>query len=145
MSTDQGSRQNTAVKCTRLSSFNLHKVLDQLILLISDTSRKRRPVDETHFCNICTRSAGPGHDKLVFCDNCDTPYHQNCHQPSISDETVASNDKWFCSTCKPSTMAEPLNQRLNGHGMSVGQVALPFVASNDCRNGLHYNSYRRAS
>jgi len=90
--------------------------------LILATSRKRRPLDETHFCHICNRALTHSHDKIVFCDNCDTPYHQLCHQPPVSDATVNSNNKWFCSSCKPPPMVESFTQRLVGQGLSVGAV-----------------------
>jgi hypothetical protein len=89
-----------------------------------NTSRKRRPLDETHYCHICTRSGSPSDNKLVFCDNCDTPYHQLCHQPPVDDLTVSSNNKWFCSTCKPpqpGPLVESMGQRLMAPAMSDGQ------------------------
>jgi PHD-finger len=110
-------------KCMLLNNSNRHRVFVILFnLLTIGTSRKRRQPDETHFCNICSRSISPGNNRLVFCDNCDTPYHQHCHQPPVSDETVASNNKWFCSTCKPPTALEDFNTRMIGQGMTSGQV-----------------------
>src|ERR1700737_978054 len=111
MNLDEVSRQSMDEKCMRRNNFSRHPVFDLLILLILGTSRKRRLVDDTHFCNICSRSGSPSTNKLVFCDNCDTPYHQLCHQPPVSDATINSNNKWFCSTCKPPPLLDGLNQR----------------------------------
>ena len=58
---------------------------------------------------------------MVFCDNCDTPYHQLCHQPPVSDATIASSNKWFCSTCKPQPI-DGLNQGMSGQDLSLEQV-----------------------
>jgi PHD-finger len=107
--------------------------------LTTGSTRKRRQPDETHFCQICTRSAGPEQNRLVFCDNCDTPYHQMCHDPPILDATVDSNNQWFCGSCKPPQVAEGFSQRLSGQGMSTVQVMTRMIYT-DLRSGLHYNN-----
>jgi hypothetical protein len=61
--------------------------------------RKRRPMAETYFCHICSRSGSPSHNKMIFCDLCDCPYHQHCHVPLVEDSIFTRNNKWFCSTC----------------------------------------------
>jgi hypothetical protein len=91
-------------------------------LLIVGTSRKRRLPDETHFCHQCSRSSSQGSNKLVFCDNCDAPYHQHCHSPPVSDAAVAANIKWFCSDCKPPPLLDTLQPRLIGQMLSDEQV-----------------------
>jgi len=97
------------------------------------TSRKRRPADDTHFCHICSRAGAPGNNALVFCDMCDTPYHQRCHNPPISDATLNSGNKWYCSSCKPplppppppSMEIESPHQRMVGQALSLHQVSQP--------------------
>lgn len=79
-------------------------------------------MEETYFCHICSRSGSPSHNKMIFCDSCDTPYHQHCHVPPVEDSTFTTNNKWFCSTCKP-PIVETVNQRMIGQGLTVSQVA----------------------
>ena len=121
--TDEGSKQSMDEKYMHLNSFNLHRVYPNIPeFLIEDTSRKRRLLDEPHFCQRCSRSSSQGSNKLVFCDNCDAPYHQHCHSPPVSDAAVASNIKWFCSDCKPPPVLDSLQQRLAGQILSEEQV-----------------------
>lgn len=123
--TDEGSRQSMGEKCMHLNSFNPRRVCPVIRkCLMEDISRKRRLLDEPHFCQRCSRSSSQGSNKLVFCDNCDAPYHQHCHSPPVSDAAVASNIKWFCSDCKPPPVLDPLQQRLTGHMLSEEQVSI---------------------
>jgi len=38
---------------------------------------------------------------IVFCDSCNTPYHQYCHDPPIEKEFVEVETKeWLCAMCE---------------------------------------------
>lgn len=38
---------------------------------------------------------------IVFCDSCNTPWHQYCHDPPIGKDVVDIPDKeWICKACK---------------------------------------------
>ena len=51
-------------------------------------------------CRVCQRGHSPQSNMIVFCDGCNTPYHQYCHDPPIGDEVVKVEEKeWFCSDC----------------------------------------------
>lgn len=40
---------------------------------------------------------------IVFCDGCNSGYHQYCHQPPIEKEVVQVAEKeWFCGKCADS-------------------------------------------
>jgi hypothetical protein len=40
---------------------------------------------------------------IVYCDGCNTPYHQYCHDPPIDKEVIQIPDmEWFCKECKKS-------------------------------------------
>lgn len=39
-------------------------------------------------------------NRLVECGDCHNLYHQECHDPTISDEEIESSDAWICATCK---------------------------------------------
>lgn len=57
---------------------------------------------EQALCKRCGRGHSPASNMIVFCDGCNTPYHQMCHDPLISDETVQDESTdWFCYECQP--------------------------------------------
>ncbi|CAA91894.1 Lsd1/2 complex PHD finger protein Phf2 [Schizosaccharomyces pombe] len=61
----------------------------------------RRPVVALAMkCSVCQRLQSPPKNRIVFCDGCNTPFHQLCHEPYISDELLDSpNGEWFCDDC----------------------------------------------
>lgn len=69
---------------------------------------------------------------IVFCDGCNTPYHQYCHDPPIGEDVVKVEEKeWFCSDCMgvrrsgemASNLGEVELQRLvSGEGLSMEEV-----------------------
>lgn len=69
----------------------------------STTTRKkrvhRRPT-ETSVCKVCQRGHSPISNVIVFCDGCNSGYHQYCHNPPIDREVVQVAEKeWFCGAC----------------------------------------------
>jgi len=53
-------------------------------------------------CYVCKSFNQENGNKLMECHTCQNLYHQECHNPVITDEEV--NDPrliWNCSTCKP--------------------------------------------
>ncbi|KAK5049647.1 hypothetical protein LTR44_010810 [Exophiala sp. CCFEE 6388] len=62
--------------------------------------RVYRGREQFALCEHCLRGHGPPGNVIVFCDACNKCWHQRCHEPQISKETV-SNSKadWFCSEC----------------------------------------------
>ena len=51
-------------------------------------------------CTLCHDGNSPKHNRIVLCDECDTPYHQHCHKPAIEDRVVEIPDaEWICSKC----------------------------------------------
>ncbi|KAF2236130.1 hypothetical protein EV356DRAFT_531374 [Viridothelium virens] len=76
----------------------------------SGAKRKRggRRVLESSVCKTCRRGYSPDKNMIVFCDGCNTPYHQYCHNPPIPSEVVAIVDKeWFCVACMRSKESSP--------------------------------------
>lgn len=70
---------------------------------------------------------------IVFCDGCNTPYHQYCHDPPIADEVVKVEEKeWFCSECiaarRDGSMGVSgevdLRRVVSGEGLSMAEVSL---------------------
>lgn len=60
---------------------------------------RRNP--ELTVCKLCLRPHSPATNMIVFCDDCNTPYHRYCHHPPIPQEVVDIADmEWHCSECK---------------------------------------------
>ncbi|PSR82859.1 hypothetical protein BD289DRAFT_436817 [Coniella lustricola] len=56
---------------------------------------------EQALCRKCTRMHSPATNQMVFCDGCNDPWHQRCHEPWISDELVRDPAaKWYCAVCQ---------------------------------------------
>lgn len=75
-------------------------------------AKRKRPYNrrnpESAVCKICLRGNSPASNMIVFCDGCNTPYHQWCHKPPVGKAVVDDVDKeWFCSECE-SERAEPV-------------------------------------
>ncbi|KAH0536587.1 hypothetical protein FGG08_006545 [Glutinoglossum americanum] len=66
-------------------------------------TRRRGPYRRMHeatVCRICQRGHSPASNMIVYCDGCNTPYHQLCHDPVISEEVVRVEEKeWICAGC----------------------------------------------
>ena len=86
--------------------------------------RYRRPPGATAVCKNCGRGHSPSSNVIVFCDGCNTPWHQHCHDPPIKGEIVQIEEKeWFCADCSISREEEKrLEGRVAGNGMSLTEV-----------------------
>ncbi|MCJ1432462.1 hypothetical protein MMC27_001818 [Xylographa pallens] len=75
-------------------------------------SNYRRPPGANALCKNCSRGHSPSSNVIVFCDGCNTPWHQYCHDPPIMGEIVQIEEKeWFCADCMVSREEK---QRLDG-------------------------------
>lgn len=55
---------------------------------------------EQALCKKCTRMHSPATNQMVFCDGCNDPWHQLCHDPWIEDEVVKNPAvSWYCAPC----------------------------------------------
>ncbi|KAI8623611.1 hypothetical protein F5Y19DRAFT_370608 [Xylariaceae sp. FL1651] len=55
---------------------------------------------EQALCKVCTRGLSPNTNQIVFCDGCNSCWHQLCHDPYIDDDFVSNESQsWFCSRC----------------------------------------------
>ncbi|ROW04552.1 hypothetical protein VMCG_05031 [Cytospora schulzeri] len=56
---------------------------------------------EQALCKKCTRMHSPASNQMVFCDGCNDPWHQRCHDPWIGDEIIKDqNVHWYCMVCQ---------------------------------------------
>ncbi len=62
--------------------------------------RVYRGREQLALCEHCLRGHGPPGNVIVFCDACNKCWHQRCHDPQISKQTVSdSKAEWYCSEC----------------------------------------------
>ncbi|TGZ84902.1 hypothetical protein EX30DRAFT_392307 [Ascodesmis nigricans] len=84
-------------------------------------SRRRGPYRRNYdarTCKVCQRGHSPQSNMIVFCDGCNTPYHQLCHNPIIDDDVVANeSSEWFCALCAK-TQNRPLTMGTTGAGFT---------------------------
>ncbi|KAI4266308.1 MAG: hypothetical protein LQ337_008830 [Flavoplaca oasis] len=52
---------------------------------------------------VCTHCQNPDSrvgNQIVFCDRCQTPWHQACHKPSIPEHVIeVETAEWLCGNC----------------------------------------------
>ncbi|KAE8445877.1 hypothetical protein EG329_012801 [Mollisiaceae sp. DMI_Dod_QoI] len=59
-----------------------------------------RKTQEQALCKRCGRGHSPENNMIVFCDGCNGGWHQQCHDPKVSDEAVQDEKaQWFCADC----------------------------------------------
>lgn len=90
-------------------------------------TRRRGPYRrhaEATVCRICQRGHSPQSNMIVFCDGCNTPYHQYCHDPPIGEDVVKVEEKeWFCADCT--------SLRRGGEMGNLGEVDLQRLVSGE--------------
>ncbi|RKF59589.1 putative phd domain containing protein [Golovinomyces cichoracearum] len=71
--------------------------------IFENSSRRRassRKIPEQALCKRCGRGHSPQNNLIVFCDGCNLPWHQKCHDPIIADDAVqVESTLWFCADC----------------------------------------------
>lgn len=92
--------------------------------------RGQRKAGDASVCKNCGRGHSPASNMIVFCDGCNTPWHQYCHDKPISNDVVLIEEKeWFCADCD--VLQEErvqLKETVSAEGMSLAEVTpyLPF-------------------
>ena len=88
----------------------------------------RRPPGANALCKNCGRGHSPLRNVIVFCDGCNTPWHQYCHDPPIKGEVVQIEEtEWFCADCAILREEKQwLNGTVAGDGMSLTEVCKPW-------------------
>ncbi|KAI2788627.1 hypothetical protein POX_e06648 [Penicillium oxalicum] len=67
---------------------------------------KRKGVSRKKEANVvcihCNRGQSPASNAIVFCDGCNSTWHQKCHDPPIDNQVILVRDmEWHCRRCKP--------------------------------------------
>ena len=66
------------------------------------TKKRQQPKrnQDQALCKRCARGHSPQSNMIVFCDGCNLGWHQLCHDPVITEETVKDESApWFCADC----------------------------------------------
>ncbi|KAL8996648.1 MAG: hypothetical protein Q9169_003872, partial [Polycauliona sp. 2 TL-2023] len=51
-------------------------------------------------CKLCEKPDSRVGNQIVYCDRCNTPWHQECHQPPIPEHVIeVQSAEWFCGNC----------------------------------------------
>lgn len=99
--------------------------------------RKRLP-GATSVCINCGRGHSPASNQIVFCDGCNTAYHQYCHDRPITPSVILIEEKeWYCATCA-GAVAGP-DERLPTAGKAPAEeaaVAMSFAHKRDYLQSL---------
>ena len=67
----------------------------------SQHPKKRRKPGEAAVCINCGRGHSPNTNQIVFCDGCNTPWHQFCHNRPITPTVIQFEEKeWLCFECE---------------------------------------------
>ena len=113
--------------------------------------RYRKP-GEASVCKNCGRGHSPMSNVIVFCDGCNKPWHQHCHDPPIPWDVVRIEEQeWYCAECE--VLREErvhLEGKVSAPGMSLVEVCLaevpygsfvihPLTAPNPNRNATTSN------
>lgn len=110
----------------------------QFVPSISENSSKRRAsvrkVAEQALCKRCGRGYSPQTNMIVFCNGCNFPWHQKCHDPIISDAAVqVESSPWHCAGCSRKkgiqTGYETAPQGVSWAGKSLEDVSFYFICS----------------
>lgn len=98
---------------------------------------------EQALCKKCTRMHSPASNQMVFCDGCNDPWHQRCHDPWIGDEIIKDpNVNWYCMVCQAkrerSQPKKKVEQPRFGSwaGRSAAQVSY-ILQLKDCMSEWH--------
>ncbi|KAL4919335.1 hypothetical protein BDW62DRAFT_179380 [Aspergillus aurantiobrunneus] len=109
-------------------------------------SRKRVPrkgKNTNITCTYCQRGHSPPSNAIVFCDGCNRPWHQHCHDPPIGTEVTTVKEKeWLCCDCKPVniTILHPTVVRSNPSRVSGPLVHPPLVMPRTDVGGEHFST-----
>ena len=101
-----------------------------------EKKRYRKP-GEASVCKNCGRGHSPASNVIVFCDGCNTPWHQHCHDPPIPWDVVRIEEQeWYCADCE--VLREEkihLDGKVSAEGMSLVEVRY------SCKLHVHPHSF----
>ncbi|KAI4199666.1 MAG: hypothetical protein LQ350_004457 [Teloschistes chrysophthalmus] len=81
-------------------------------------------------CKLCEKPDSRVGNQIVYCDRCNTPYHQACHRPPIPEHVIeVESAEWICAEClskEQNPAAEPSDDLEFGGTLGVGTMMVMF-------------------
>jgi hypothetical protein len=104
-----------------------------------------RKAEEQALCKRCGRGHSPDNNMIVFCDGCNGGWHQQCHDPKVSDEAVRDEKaQWFCAECSLKrgikTAPEP-PKTVSWAGRSSEEVYIPTTQVSNVTDTIQKRAY----
>lgn len=96
-------------------------------------TRRRYTRSKEIVCRLCQNPDSRIGNKIVFCDGCDSPWHQHCHDPPIPEDVIAVEEsEWFCAECiannRGSSMGSAEHIEFGGSfGVSLMIIGFPLL------------------
>ncbi|KAL8726641.1 MAG: hypothetical protein Q9166_006600 [cf. Caloplaca sp. 2 TL-2023] len=84
-------------------------------------------------CKLCQKPDSLVGNQIVFCDRCNTSWHQACHQPPIPEQVVEVEEaEWVCATCSgqkqdPADGSNDFLEFGGSLGVSVMMITFPLL------------------
>lgn len=84
-------------------------------------------------CKLCEKPDSRVGNQIVFCDRCNTPWHQTCHRPPIPEEVIEVEEaEWVCADCltkrhNPATISTDDVEFGGSLGVSVMMITFPLL------------------
>ncbi|KAK9449180.1 uncharacterized protein V1518DRAFT_417344 [Limtongia smithiae] len=92
---------------------------------LGDVEGKKRGLHfrrDLQICRVCQRGHSPESNLIVFCDGCNDPYHQLCHNPPIGRAFIEIPEaQWFCSNCQGRRTLDKTTE-LRGTGIGLSEA-----------------------
>ena len=57
--------------------------------------------EDDELCAVCQNGDSEPPNEILFCDNCDRAFHQNCCSPLVAE---VPEDDWLCKDCDPDVL-----------------------------------------
>ncbi|KAG4079921.1 hypothetical protein HA402_006233 [Bradysia odoriphaga] len=107
-SDSKASSSNSPQQITVTTADSNSVVTTPIVISVPDDDDDDDLMEEAHLqefqdlnCVVCRRIESSAKNRLIECTDCQSLYHQECHNPQISESDANENDStWCCSHCK---------------------------------------------
>lgn len=104
----------------------------------SDNELELDLLKEDLMCVICNGMDVGARNRLVECSDCHSLYHQECHQPGITEDSF---ENWVCFNCKEAN--KKLKQSMSGPNTTQATSSKGIKSSSHRQVGV--SSYKSSS
>ncbi|XP_057653671.1 integrator complex subunit 12 [Diorhabda carinulata] len=104
----------------------------------SDNELELDLLKEDLMCVICNGMDVGARNRLVECSDCHSLYHQECHQPGITEDSF---ENWVCFNCKEAN--KKLKQSIGGSSSNQATSSKSIKSSSHRQTGI--SSYKNSN